>query len=113
RAAALESREPPLAERADETARLLAEIKGLHKRVSELSSDLGWRGAQLARLEHKLDVSARALRAGDETIRKLGCEAAALLERLRHETSGLSKETTGRRNLETLLSWSQGQVLEL
>jgi hypothetical protein len=109
----LESREAHRAERARETARLLAQIGGLHQRVSELSTDLDWRDAQLAHLESKLDAGTRAVSAGDETIRKLDCEAAALLERLQHETSGLSQETTRRKNLETLLSWSQGQVLEL
>jgi len=71
------------------------------------------RDAQLAQLELELDANDRALSAADMMARKLDGEAAALWARLQRDASSLCEETTRRRSLEALLSWTQAQVSAL
>jgi hypothetical protein len=70
------------------------------------------REAQIDELERELETRDRALHAADTMARTLDGEVAALLERVQRDTTGLHEESTRRRGLDALVSWSQQQVIE-
>ena len=72
-----------------------------------------WRDLELERLEHELDASVRARRASQVVPRKLDAEATALLERLQRERSERYGETSRRKRVDAVLSWSQAQIAAL